>query len=466
MRESKIAKEDYIEIKGSSWPEWEDFLTGKRTDDENINSEIELFVNQYSGMGKVFPIKTETSCLSKWSSSSLYLPMGLTASCCYADLLPLTVENFDDFHNHPKKIEDREKMIEGKWPSSGCQHCIRVERQGGFSERNDVASMRGYNPIEMEDNPLATHVTPSVIDIFTHNTCNFSCLYCSSNLSSQIEYENHKFGRFDRDGVVIEDTLPDKPDISAMFDKLVSWMDRNILNLKRLHLLGGETFLQHELLAAVFEILDKTPNPELELCMFSNMNAPEKYWKKYTDKVNQLAVDKKIKRFDLNASVDCWGPEASFVRSGLNLDLLDERMIWASKQTDWLSLHLTSTVTSMSIYTLDQLIAKTARYTENNPNVGLRFMFVSKEHRDYLHPEIFNYETWGDSFDRCYRELSKIPTVDPTSLQRLQGLEGYLKPIKHHNMKKVKKLHVYLDELDRRRGTDWRALFPYLDVNE
>jgi hypothetical protein len=28
----------------------------------------------------------------------------------------------------------------------------------------------------------------------------------------------------------------------------------------------------------------------------------------------------------------------------------------------------------------------------------------------------------------------------------------------------IKKLHEYLDELDRRRKTDWRSLFPYLVV--
>ena len=28
----------------------------------------------------------------------------------------------------------------------------------------------------------------------------------------------------------------------------------------------------------------------------------------------------------------------------------------------------------------------------------------------------------------------------------------------------IAKLHAYLDELDRRRSTDWRSLFPYLVV--
>ena len=488
MRENRISKSDYLEVKGDSWPTWDDYLAGKRTDNEKINSELDIFTNNFKVMGKVFPIRTDTSCLFKWNGSSIMLPMNSSASCCFAEQLPLDLNNFDNFHNHPKKIEDRERMLRGEWPTDGCQHCIEVEKQGGFSERNESLILRNLNPPEVEENPLATHVTPTIIEIFTHNTCNFSCLYCSSNLSSQIEYENHKFGRFSKDGVVIEDTLPKKIDVSQTFSKLVSWLDKNILNLKRLDILGGESFLQHELLTAVFEILDRKSNPDLEVSMFTNLNAPEKYWTKYINKLHQLTVDKKIKHVGLNASVDCWGPQSEYIRYGLNLDLWDERMLWLAEQRDWLTTYIMSTISSLSIHTLDQLFAKVTRYTEINPTIYLRMMFVykndtfySEDIRDYMHPEVFSYETWADSFEKCYRELDKIeknrthPLPQPVLQspeqvflikQRLQGLEAYLKPIKQHDMKQVKKLHTYLDEIDRRRGTNWRTLFPHLDVKE
>ena len=463
----RVNKEDYEVMRGGSWPSWEEFLSGKDSESAEINEEIKQFINTYAPLGKVFPIVTETSCLSKWNSSSLYLPLGQTSSCCLADNLDLTLDNFDNFHNLPRKIEDRELMLQGKWPTSGCEHCIHVEAEDGFSERLDSNQTRGLTPVELELDPTATSVTPTNLDIFVNNTCNFSCLYCSETLSSQIQNENKKFGTFNQNGVVINSgDIPINDSVQdQMFIKLIRWLDNNISKLKRLYLLGGEPFLQHDLLSEIFSILDKNPCPQLELAMFSNMNVPEKYWRKYTSKVKELALTGKIKRFDLIGSIDCWGHEASYVRRGLDLDILDRRLMWASQQEDWLHLHISATMVPMSIKTLPDLIAKIATYSKNK-EISARFMFVSNEPRPYLHPEIFKYSTWGDSFNRCYQEMDKIDNIDPTAKERLQGLDRYLQSIVKNDQDQIKKLHTYLDELDRRRGTNWRELFPYLDVHE
>jgi hypothetical protein len=52
------------------------------------------------------------------------------------------------------------------------------------------------------------------------------------------------------------------------------------------------------------------------------------------------------------------------------------------------------------------------------------------------------------------------------AIPRMQGLQAQLKQVQKHNYADIKKLHVYLDEIDRRRGTKWRELFSYLDINE
>ena len=48
------------------------------------------------------------------------------------------------------------------------------------------------------------------------------------------------------------------------------------------------------------------------------------------------------------------------------------------------------------------------------------------------------------------------------SCARMQGLQKQLQLVKETNLKDMKKLHIYLDELDRRRNTNWREIFPYL----
>jgi hypothetical protein len=46
------------------------------------------------------------------------------------------------------------------------------------------------------------------------------------------------------------------------------------------------------------------------------------------------------------------------------------------------------------------------------------------------------------------------------------GLQKQLQQHTKHNYKEIQKLHTYLDELDRRRNTNWRTLFSYLDINK
>jgi hypothetical protein len=48
----------------------------------------------------------------------------------------------------------------------------------------------------------------------------------------------------------------------------------------------------------------------------------------------------------------------------------------------------------------------------------------------------------------------------------MQGLQKQLQQVTQHNYKEISQLRTYLDELDRRRSTNWRELFSYLDINE
>ena len=48
----------------------------------------------------------------------------------------------------------------------------------------------------------------------------------------------------------------------------------------------------------------------------------------------------------------------------------------------------------------------------------------------------------------------------------MNGIQQQLQQHKQHNFSEIQRLHIYLDELDRRRNTNWRSIFPYLDINE
>ena len=405
-----------------------------------------------------FPIKTETACASKWTWSTIWLNEGKTSSCHRVNSVPLDPNNFGNFHNLPKKIQDRELMLKGEWPKGGCEYCQKVEVAGGHSDRQHNNSIGGYTPIELHTDPTATHVTPRIVEIFAQNTCNFSCIYCNESLSSPIETENKKFGHIFNMKV----ETSDKANKVEYFNQFLDWLDNNIQGLMRLHLLGGETLIQHELMERVLDIIERRPNPNLQLNIFSNFNAPEKYWILYTNRIKDLAKAGNIARFDLTCSLDCWGPQAEYVRHGLDLDILERRLAWAAEQSeDWLYLNVNQTVSNMTIKTMPELIEKINQYSRHR-HIGHYFQFVTGY--DFQHPDIYDYSMWADDFERILAVMPTDTVIHQEAVSRMIGLQKRLQDTCKQDNVKIGKLHTYLDEMDRRRGTDWRELFPYLIV--
>ena len=139
-------------------------------------------------MKQVFPIRTETSCLLKWSWSTVFLRQGKSSSCHRTDQAVIPIDNFESFHNLPNKIHAREMMLRGEWPQEGCQYCEKIESAGGMSDRQyqlHAGHDLDRTPRELLDDPTTTEVVPTILEIYFNNTCNMSCLYCGSHFSSK-----------------------------------------------------------------------------------------------------------------------------------------------------------------------------------------------------------------------------------------------------------------------------------------
>lgn len=457
-----VTEKDYEQFSGYGWPSYKEFLENPRSENPEIQEKIDSLIERNKKIGIKFPIKTATACQSKWTWSTIYLNELRTSSCHRVLTFPFSVEQMDDFHNTPEKIEARKKMLQGEWPGYGCEYCQHIENAGGWSDRQHNLDIRGLTPPELETDLTAVHVTPRIVEMFAKNTCNLSCMYCNGNLSSKIEQENLKYGDFSKGGVVIKNNVKNNELVDQYFKRWCVWLEKNITLLKRLHLLGGETLLQHDLMTPVLEIIERNPNPNLEFCVFSNMNVPDSVWFKYIDKIKNLQQNEKIKYFDLTASIDCWGPEAEYVRSGLDLKKFEERLFWAAKQGDWLRLCVNQTITALTIKTMPQLIEK-IKYYQHYKSIGQYFQFYTGPQM-FQHPKNYAYSLWEEDFDKIFSLLGNSTVEQKEVSLRMQGIQKQLQQTRAHNLSEIQKLKIYLDELDRRRGTNWRSLFGYLDV--
>ncbi len=401
-----------------------------------------------------FPIKTETACQKKWNWSTIFLNTGRTNSCHRCDTLPIDINNFDEFHNLPKKLADRQLMLEGKWPAGGCEYCQKLESTGQGSDRTYHLSIPDLTPPELLENKSAVNVTPQIVEVYLNNTCNLACVYCTEEYSTRIQSENKKFGLFDQQGVSI---IPGRfVNTNEYFEKFCTWLETNIHKLKRLHLEGGETFYQREM-DVIIDIIKKNPNKKLEVNVVSNLMAHKT--KHFISEFKELCKTRSIGRFDLTASLDCWGPEAEYIRFGLDLKTWEENFSYAVEQK-WLTLNVNMVINALSIKTTPALIEKINFYSRSR-NINQQFNLVVGA-KTYMHPKIFGGEMWADDFEKILLLLPDNTPVKAKQKDYMKGIWEYLKSC-DKDVTMINQLYVYLDELDRRRGTNWRNLFPYLD---
>lgn len=409
---------------------------------------------------RLFPIVTDTACQFKWTWSVLYLHRGTTNSCHRCKRWKLTPENFSSFHNLPEKLQDRKKMLIGQWPGNGCEYCKSVEEAGGMSERATYTNDMDLVPPELETNQTAIEVTPRVLEVYFRNVCNLACTYCNPNNSSTIEAELKRFGPIEsaggyysmNDGINNTEFNLDKH--AYLF---WDWMKENSKHLKVFNVLGGEP-LYHKEFDECLEFFDNYPNPNLTFGVFSNLQHNTTAFKTKIDKANKLVKDKKIRKFEIVCSIDCWGKESEYVRMGLKLDTW-ETNFKTLVDSDHVSIHVHMSATPLSVFTAAELVEKVASYRSERKGITMSMNTVV--HPDFMSPYIFGHHLVK------YLEpmIDAIPNTHHDQTVFLPVTQGIIDKMKKSepDLKLIDRLQKYLDTIDFRRKTNWREVFPVLD---
>jgi organic radical activating enzyme len=408
-------------------------------------------------MDRYFPIKTATSCQLKWTWSTVRLYDGSTSSCHRVDPDFITESTFSSFHNTPKKLADRKLMLDGQWPSGGCEYCQKIEDSGGSSDRMFHTSIPNLVPPELSDDPNSIIVTPRIVEVYFDNVCNMSCLYCWDGFSSKIQQENIKFGRFEKQGVIIDNHARRVPNQRALTQKFWEWFFDHHKQVRRLHVLGGEPFFQPQF-DECLEFLDQNPCPDLEFNVVSNLKISETKLKKILGQIKQLLDDKKIKRFDLTASIDCFGPQQEYVRWGVDVEQWKKNFDTVVN-CDWIYLNFNQTLSGLTIKTIPELL-DFVNEKRALREIGHYFSTTVMTH-EFLHPGIFGKGFFEKDFDII---ISKMPEDTWQQKEAKKYMQGICQQLDSYDrdQTKINRLSIFLTEMDRRRGTDWKITFPWL----
>lgn len=403
---------------------------------------------------KSFPIKTATACPLKWSWSTLYLNSGTTGSCHRTSFTKINSDDFFDFHNTEMKIQDRRDMLEGRWPEKNCLYCKSVEHAGGTSDRMRHLSVPHLIPLELQNDPKAVVISPTLLEVYFNNACNLGCLYCSSSLSSTIFSENQTHGEFKQGQVWLKNHNSRYKDLVPYFWK---WFSEKFSTISRFHVLGGEPLYQKEFVK-LLEMIDQYPNPDCELNIITNLAVSEERLQQFVEKFKSLLVRRKLKRIDITCSIDCWGPQQEYVRWPLDLVQWEKNLTYLLSQK-YLYLSINQTISVLTIKTMPDLLEKLAEWRKIH-KIGHWFSEVDPG-PDYLKPYILGGKIFQSDFEKI---LSLMPMDTDENINGHNYMQGIASHIVSHDPcpEQIRDLIVFLDEKDRRRNTRWRNLFPWL----
>jgi len=349
-------------------------------------------------------------------------------------------------------------MLQSLWPGNGCEYCRDIEHSGGISDRMFQNQIPEVYPKELDqDNTLIT-VNPVVLEVFFSNTCNLSCIYCNAKVSSSIQAENKKFG-----GAILPEL--DFEYIDNTYHELVpkfwSWFETNSLSLQRLQILGGEPFLQPDVLKLI-EYFEQHPHPNLEFNLVTNLILPTKVIEPILEKLRDLKQQNKLKRIDIQVSIDCWGQSQEYIRHGFSLDIFDRNMELLIN-TSAFRIGLLSTITSLSIPSMPELAQKYNQWCAKQ-KIFWYMHLVLPNNKSVFDPTMFDYSVFDSSLESVYNLLPKETWDDKTTLESFNGIVSKLKTNCKTDLSRQHGLLQYLDANDHRRKTKWKDIFSWLTI--
>ncbi len=415
---------------------------------------------------QIFPIRTKTACPLKWNWSTIYFNSGTSSSCHRTTKLPIPKDNFDSFHNLPEKIEDRKRMLDGKWPTNTCTYCSKMEEAGGFSDRmNQLAQQTDpdHNPHELEHDPTAVEVTPTQLEVYFRNTCNMSCVYCGPHLSSKWENEIEKHGPLKSIGEQSEYSIMNIQ-YNENYEKQKNdfWnylKEKNRYKAIRTYMvLGGEPLVIPELYESL-DFWEQHPNDKLVFEFTTNLKATDKKIDSMLARMQSMVDSGAVYRFKIVASIDALGPEQEYARHGMNLKQFIKNFEKLN-MTKGIELAINSTLSALTIKKLPELIKKIEHW--NSERASDRIVFSFNVDESTTNPKIFGPGVFDDVLEET---IKLLPQKNVREIIVKRHFETVAKGIMsaQNQPEKINAMKRYLTELDARRNTNWTKVYPWLD---
>jgi len=419
-------------------------------------------------------------CVAKWKQVTIHLQNGHTHSCHHPQTHYVSVEelkrNKTALHNSEYKKEQRKLMLEGKRPEE-CDYCWRVEDAGSMSDRVYKSADKYWaKPYinEILSKSWDEDIDPSYVEVSFGNVCNFKCSYCAPQISSQWMEEIERYGPYptsekfnNLNWLKGQNALPiPNKDENPYVDAFWEWFPDMYKNLKYFRITGGEPLLNKN----TFKVLDyiiANPNSELEVAINTNMNPPRELLETFLEKVNIILNENKLKRIKIFTSAEAYGKQAEYIRHGMHYFQWLNNIRHALSKNDKLEFTVMSTYNLLSIPTfklmledLTKIILEYRTPTNKRILVDIPYLrypehqtvfIMDHDHLHYIQEQIDYMAANIDNYVFNEIELEKLKRIYIVASESIDA---------NLLVKNRKDFIKFVDEHDRRRGTNFVKTFP------
>jgi len=426
-------------------------------------------------------------CLAKWFNVSIHIPTGQTHSCYHPNShhIPLKEIKIDvsALHNTSYKKEQRALMIKGDRPSE-CHFCWEIEDSGNqLSDRAYRSKDVWEEGIIQEALELGStgNASPRYVEVNFNQACNLKCRYCSPHLSTEWMKDIERNGAYiltDRwhndlswmtDNNVWPNNSPDNPYLLAFWE----WFPKVYPTLKTFRMTGGEPLMDKSTFK-VFDYVKQNPSKQLHLSITSNCCPPGNQWAKFMTSLEELTNPGSIDHFMLFCSLDSWGPQAEYIRTGLHFDTLYKNIKeFLVKGNDKHSMSFICTFNLLSYpgwMTYIQNILK-LRQEFNKTRQLIWFDVPQLHYPEWLNPKLMPemVTVLEDSIKFMEANKETMETAfkgfKDYEISKVQRLVDWIKsPVEFDRDAAIRNFLAFIEEGDRRNQTNFLETFPELNT--
>lgn len=430
-------------------------------------------------------------CVAKWKQVTMHLQNGHTHSCHHptSHFIPVSEikKNPTALHNTAFKKEQRKLMLEGVRPDE-CNYCWRVEDQGNISDRTVKSSDTWALPYvdDIKNTNWDANVDPSYVEVSFSNVCNFKCSYCGPHSSSQWLEELEKFGEYPTSNKFNNLDWPRSQrmipianrDENLYVEAFWKWWPEMYVSLKHFRITGGEPLLSKD----TYKVLDyiiENPNSLLDFSINSNLCPPESLMEIFVEKIEKIINEGKVKRFILFTSAEAAGAQAEYIRFGMNYDTWIKNINMLLDRIPGLTIIVMSTYNALSIVGYKEFLEDLLKIKKKFPAqsakpvpstrliLDIPYLRYPPHQSIFIIPEEF-YHYVEEQYEYMINNIEYENGINygfgKFETEKMKRILDLIRSNRESDevLNNRKDLVKFVDEHDRRRGTNFLDVFPLM----